>query len=62
MKKIAFFTDTHLGQEVYVVHDGLGSEKMNYREEPDTHKENLTKKILNIDHSISLKSFTGISR
>ncbi|MEJ5145246.1 metallophosphoesterase family protein [Sphingobacterium sp. MYb388] len=42
MKKIAFFTDTHLGQEVDVVHDGLGSEKMNYREEPDTHKENLT--------------------
>ena len=42
MKKIAFFTDTHLGQEVYVVHDDLGTEKMNYRGEPDTHKENLT--------------------
>jgi len=40
MKKVAFFTDTHLGQEVYLTNDGLGSEKMIYREEPDGHKEN----------------------
>lgn len=41
MKKIAFFTDTHLGQEVYLTNDGLGSKKMTYREEADAHKENL---------------------
>ncbi|MEJ5089404.1 hypothetical protein GEO21_05055 [Sphingobacterium faecium] len=41
MKKIAFFTDTHLGQEAFITHEGLGSEKMTYREVEDAHKENL---------------------
>lgn len=41
MKKIAFLTDTHLGQQVFLTNEGLDSEKMAYREEAGAHQENL---------------------
>lgn len=41
MKKIAFLTDTHLGQQVFLINEGSGSEKMVYREAADAHQENL---------------------
>lgn len=60
MKRIAFFTDTHLGQEVYLTNDYLGSEKMNYREEPDVHKENLTAALKDIvERGITEVAFGG---
>lgn len=40
MKKIAFLTDTHLGQQVFLTDEGSDSQKMVYREEADAHKEN----------------------
>lgn len=60
MKKIAFFTDSHLGQQILLTNNETNSEKITYLDEMNEHKENF-KIILNdiVEKGISDVVFGG---